>query len=176
VANLYLAKNPYYGSPGAASSPLAAALTQTLFDAVHSSSGEQAQIYAGLRRQELLWLTFDDLDLETGPHGIIRVRAKTIDGESWQPKTKVNRAVPISSTLRRYFDQYRRRITPGGWLFPSPDGKRWDSDNFSSDLRSANAANAPLILKRQYSSGSRMVVTERSCSVIIQSFVPVRVT
>jgi len=95
-------------------------------------------IYAGLRREELLWLTLDDIDLKTGPFGIIRVRAKTIDGEVWQPKTKVNRAVPISSTLRHYLNAYRPRVVPGGWMFPSPDGKRWDSDNFSQDLRAAN--------------------------------------
>lgn len=46
-------------------------------------------IYAGLRREELLWLTHDDIDLQTGGSGMIRVRAKTIDGQSWQPKTKV---------------------------------------------------------------------------------------
>jgi integrase len=96
-------------------------------------------IYAGLRREELLWLTLDDLDLDSGPFGVIRVRAKTIDGESWQPKTKVNRALPISRTLRRFFNDYRRRITPGMWLFPSPAGSRWDPDNFSADLRAANA-------------------------------------
>jgi hypothetical protein len=28
---------------------------------------------------------------------MIRVRAKTANGESWDPKTKVNRVVPISS-------------------------------------------------------------------------------
>ena len=25
-----------------------------------------------------------------------------------------------------------------GWFFPSPDGKRWDADDFSQDLRAAN--------------------------------------
>ncbi len=33
-------------------------------------------IYAGLRREELLWLTHDDLDLSAGKHGLIRVRAQ----------------------------------------------------------------------------------------------------
>ena len=28
-------------------------------------------IYAGLRREELLWLTADDIDLSSGPYGLI---------------------------------------------------------------------------------------------------------
>ena len=33
-------------------------------------------IYAGLRREELLWLTISDVDLSAGQNGMIRVRAK----------------------------------------------------------------------------------------------------
>jgi len=95
-------------------------------------------IYAGLRREELLWLTPDDLDRSAGNHGMLRIRAKTIDGESWQPKTKKNRAVPVSSRLRYFLDKWELKRPKGTWLFPSPDGKRWDTDNFSSDLRAAN--------------------------------------
>jgi integrase len=95
-------------------------------------------IYAGLRREELLWLTMDDINLKSGKFGMIRIRAKTILGESWQPKTKVNRAVPISSNLRQFIDRYSVRPSDGNWYFPSPDGKRWDPDNFSQDLRAAN--------------------------------------
>lgn len=99
-------------------------------------------IYAGLRREELLWLTAADLDLRTtslGGFGMIRVRAKSIDGQSWQPKTRVNRAVPVSRALWEYLDRHKPRASDHGWLFPSPDGKRWDCDNFSADLRAANA-------------------------------------
>jgi len=95
-------------------------------------------IYAGLRREEVLWLTRADIDLGCGPQGILRVRAKEIDGESWQPKTARNRAVPISSTLRSYLDGYMPRSSVGGWYFPSPQGRRYDPDNFSRDLRNAN--------------------------------------
>ena len=95
-------------------------------------------IYSGLRREELLWLTLDDVDLQAGAFGILRVWAKTIQGESWQPKTKQNRAVPISSTLRRYLERYVPRLTPEKWFLPSPQGKRYDPDNFSRDLRIAN--------------------------------------
>ncbi len=91
-------------------------------------------IYAGLRREEALWLTISDIDLKSGPFGIIRVRAKTIKGEFWQPKTKINRAVPISRALRGYLNTWRPRITPERWCFPSPQGKRYDPDNFASDL------------------------------------------
>ena len=48
-------------------------------------------IYAGLRREEALWLTRADVDLRAGRPGLIYVRAKTINGESWEPKTKQNR-------------------------------------------------------------------------------------
>jgi integrase len=96
-------------------------------------------IYAGLRREELLWLTVDDVKISTRDGGLIQVRAKTIHGESWQPKTKVNRAVPISRTLREYLAKYTPRPSDAGWFFPSPDGTRWDPDNFSADLRQANA-------------------------------------
>ncbi|MCE9590263.1 MAG: site-specific integrase [Planctomycetes bacterium] len=96
-------------------------------------------IYAGLRREEALWLTPDDFDFNTGAHGMIRVRAKTVAGESWEPKTNVNRAVPISTALRVILDGYIAKAkSKGAWFFPSPEGKRWDADNFSADLRDAN--------------------------------------
>lgn len=98
-------------------------------------------IYAGLRREELLWLTLADVDLQRGRPGLIHVRAKTVNGESWEPKTKRNRSVPISSNLRKYLDGYSPRPSIGGWFFPSPDRVRWDTDNFSADVRTANSRN-----------------------------------
>jgi integrase len=94
-------------------------------------------IYAGLRRSEALWLTTDDVDIEKR---LIYVRAKTVDGEYWQPKTKHNRTVPISIALHEILKNYRpERKAP--WFFPSPKGKRWDPDNFSEDLRDINRSN-----------------------------------
>jgi integrase len=95
-------------------------------------------IYAGLRREEALWLTMDDMDFKSGANGMIRVRAKTIGGEAWQPKTKVNRAVPISRTLRGYLDAYAPPKSLYGWYFPGVLGNRWEPDNFSRDLRREN--------------------------------------
>ncbi len=94
-------------------------------------------IYAGLRREEALWLQMEDLDLSAGPNGMIRIRAKDIGGEFWQPKTKRNRAVPVSSALRRWIDRHAPRFSAGGWYFPSPKGHHYDPDNFSSDLARA---------------------------------------
>jgi len=95
-------------------------------------------IYAGLRREELLWLTRKDVDLQAGRYGTIRIRAKTVKGEYWEPKTKINRAVPVSRVLRGYLDRYEPRIVPGLWYFPSRQGARWDPDNFSAYLRNVN--------------------------------------
>jgi len=93
-------------------------------------------IYAGLRREEALWLTVEDVDLEKR---LIYVRAKSINGEYWQPKTKRNRVVPISEALQEILTTYApQRLEP--WFFPSPRGRRWDPDNFSQDLREINRA------------------------------------
>lgn len=91
-------------------------------------------IYAGLRREEMLWLTHADVDLKAG---MIRVRAKTVDGVSWEPKTKRNRAVPISRALSAILTEYE---SPGDspWYFTSPKGCHWDPDNFSAALRKTN--------------------------------------
>jgi site-specific recombinase XerD len=99
-------------------------------------------IYAGLRREELLWLQVDDSvrPNDQAPNGLLRIRAKTVAGESWQPKTKKNRAAPISRGLRRFLDAHTPRASEAGWLFPSPEGTRWHLDNFSQDLRAVNEA------------------------------------
>jgi integrase len=93
-------------------------------------------IYAGLRREEVIWLTREDVDLEAG---MIRVWKKTVNGETWRPKTRRNRRIPISSALLRYLNAY---VPPGEspWYFPSKRGLRWDPDNFSHDLRAINRA------------------------------------
>ncbi len=98
-------------------------------------------IYAGLRREEALWLTREDVDPRQGRFGMIRIQAKTTTGgEFWEPKTKVNRVVPISRTLRGYLDRYQPPPVPGRWYFASPEGHRWNTDNFSKRLKRANDA------------------------------------
>jgi len=88
-------------------------------------------IYAGLRRSEVCWLSREDVDLEKR---LIRIEAKARGLEKWQPKTRRNRAVPISRTLAGILCDY---FTPGWspWYLPSPRGKRWDPDNLSKRLR-----------------------------------------
>lgn len=73
-----------------------------------------------------------------GRHGTIAVRAKSVNGEFWEPKTKVNRVVPVSRALRTQLNRYLETFTPGYWFFPSPRGKRWHPDNFSEALRATN--------------------------------------
>lgn len=84
-------------------------------------------IYAGLRRSELLWLRLDDVDLAN--HGL-HIRAKTIDGQSFRPKTGRGRWVPIADRLWAIIGPYIR-CHGGGWLFPSQSGSRYSPDAFT---------------------------------------------
>lgn len=95
-------------------------------------------IYAGLRREEVLWLTKNDMDYK---NRLIRIRSKTIEGEYWQPKTKKDRVVPISTALWEVLQGYRSPVD-SIWFFPSPKGQRWDPDNFSQELRELNKKGA----------------------------------
>ena len=91
-------------------------------------------IYAGLRREEALWLTHEDVDRD---QGLIHVRAKTVADRTWQPKTRKNRTVPISKALMEYLEAYTPNpLAP--WFFPSPGGCWQDPDNFSQKLRRLN--------------------------------------
>ncbi|TLM59853.1 MAG: site-specific integrase [Deltaproteobacteria bacterium] len=121
-------------------------------------------IYAGLRREEVLWLTAKDVDFDSGPYGMLRIRAKTIDGKFWEPKTRVNRVVPISSTLRKYLDAWLVPHTKCGWFFPSPQGTRWDVDHFSQALAKANkeAKLAWSCLDYRHTFGSHLAVKGES--------------
>jgi integrase len=93
-------------------------------------------IYTGIRRSEMLWLTPDDLDLASR---LVMVRGKTVDGKSWEPKTRKNRSVPVSGSLLPYLERWlpARRTSP--WLFPASQGSHWNADNFSTNLREAQA-------------------------------------
>ena len=73
-------------------------------------------LYAGLRRAEICWLTWADVDLETNA---IDIRKKTIDGFSWTPKNRKKRVVPIFPELRPYLLGPRQNAV---WVFPAPEG------------------------------------------------------
>ena len=88
-------------------------------------------IFAGLRREELLWLRNKDVDLETRT---IRICSKEHNGVLWTPKTNADRAVPVSEDLMRFLDAYEPPEKTR-WFFPSPkELVRWDPDNFGKEL------------------------------------------
>jgi integrase len=88
-------------------------------------------IFSGLRRSELVWLTWRDVDLERDR---IHVRFKTVHGERYRPKTNKSRIVPISKELHAVLAELQQE---GDWVFKSPEGHRWDPDNLSDRLEKA---------------------------------------
>ena len=53
------------------------------------------------------------------------------------PKTKRNRTIPISKRLSKILAAWwgSQKQQHAVWLFPSPQGKRWDPDNLSARFR-----------------------------------------
>jgi len=92
-------------------------------------------IFAGLRREEALWLFAEDIDLK---NGTIKVYEKTINGEHWRPKNGEDRIVPISDRVRTYLEHYLATPSSSEWLFPNPAGRRWHPDVFADHLRATN--------------------------------------
>jgi len=58
-------------------------------------------------------------------------------GKFWQPKTKRNRVVPISSDLLNILSAYNPPASTS-WYLLSPQGVFWDPDNFSKHIRNIN--------------------------------------
>lgn len=93
-------------------------------------------IFAGPRREAVTWLTNEDVDMK---NRVLHIRAKEIDGEYWEPKTGLNRSIPISDRLYEILSEYQPPVV-STWYFPSPKGSRWGPDNFSAKLRDVNQA------------------------------------
>ena len=113
-------------------------------------------IYAGLRREEAVWLTRDDLELGDD-RPILRIRAKQIGEESWLPKTRKNRIVPVHRPrLLPALERRQGSLNGHLWLFPSPKGCRWNPDNlthrFRKIMKAANLQWTLLDLRHTYGS------------------------
>ncbi len=91
-------------------------------------------IFAGLRRGEVCWLTWEDVELGRDPP-MLHIRGKTMNGMFWQPKTKKSRRIPISSRLRPFLRNLHRNANGVPWVHPSPKGFRWDEDNLTERFR-----------------------------------------
>lgn len=101
-------------------------------------------------------MTWADLERDR-MSAILRIRAKTVRGESWQPKTKRDRKVPVSPRLLAVLDKLQpRKGVP--WLFASPEGCRWDPDNLSRAFREVlKAAGLPWnLLQLRHTFGSQL--------------------
>lgn len=81
-------------------------------------------LYAGLRREELVWLEWEDVDLKKR-----QIYVKNKDGHPL--KDHEARTVPIPDELVEVLQQLPML---SNWVFTSPAGMRWDPDNLTHRL------------------------------------------
>ncbi|MFZ4780207.1 MAG: tyrosine-type recombinase/integrase, partial [Terrimicrobiaceae bacterium] len=94
-------------------------------------------IELGLRRSEALWLTKDSFAPDFSMVSIVTRYDSENDVTSSYKTEGSRRAVPLSDALREFLPGYLAKLS-GNWVLPSPKGKRWDADNFSTALSRAN--------------------------------------
>ena len=103
-------------------------------------------LYAGLRRAELGWLEWEDVDLERSQ---IYVRNKA----GHPLKDYEGRTVPIPRVL---VEILAAQSHESNWVFPSPKGKRWNLANLSHRLaqhfKKAGISGRLHILRHTYAS------------------------
>jgi integrase len=85
-------------------------------------------IYAGLRRAEVTWLCWKDVDLDRRH---LSINFKIGEGVRHSPKTNKARVVPISEDL---FSIIKSIPKATQWVFSSPGGHRWNGANLASRL------------------------------------------
>ncbi|MDC3378893.1 site-specific integrase [Planctomycetota bacterium] len=81
-------------------------------------------IYAGLRKQEIAWLEWRDVDFDAG---VLHVRPKT----GWSPKNSSSRTIPLHSALAGILGALDRQSR---WVVCSRDGAQY-RNNMLRDLK-----------------------------------------
>ena len=83
-------------------------------------------LYAGLRQGEIVWLTWNDVDLD---EGWLHVQAK----KGWSPKSASSeRSIPLTDELARYLDRAPR---VNRWVAPQNARTKWDPRNLGLQIR-----------------------------------------
>lgn len=97
----------------------------------------EIMIYAGLRRDEMLWLTKESIADDLSYLSVINRNDE--DANELSSLKTGERTVTILPPLKKLLEAYLPTLK-NQWLIPSPRGVRWDKDNFSERLRLLNKA------------------------------------
>ena len=94
-------------------------------------------LYTGIRRGELQFLEWHDINLE---EGVIKIQVK----DYWEPKSRVSREIPVHENLIRILKEHKKRYGENRWVFSKPNGDQLDHlwRRFQGILKRAEINNA----------------------------------
>ncbi len=76
-------------------------------------------LYGGMRREEVRFLAWSDVDLDAG---YLRITAK---GTAFSPKTNEERTIPLNDRLREHLVQLRREHPDATWVALNCEHRQW---------------------------------------------------
>ena len=91
----------------------------------------------GIRRGELKFLEWSDIDFEKG---IIKIQVK----DYWEPKGRRSREIPIHDKLRSILEKHKQKYGNNRWVFTKDNGEQLDHlwRRFQSILKKADVKDA----------------------------------
>ncbi len=90
--------------------------------------------HTGLRKEELIYLTWDDVELENGAP-VIKIQAKEYaPGRHWTPKSKQRRMIPLNKRAVEIIQNQQKSDTHN-FVFRAPMGGQIHPDRFLETLK-----------------------------------------
>lgn len=92
--------------------------------------------YTGVRKEEIMYLTWDDVNLDRKEPSIAIQAKEFVPGKHWTPKSKQRRIIPLNTRAAEII-RSQTRSESNNWVFHGPQGGQLHPDRLLTTLKGA---------------------------------------